>query len=75
MRDRKIGSDADRDVSYPGEHISADRVDEVMAKEYGIKVEMLKVDGHTAGVGLAKAVAVELTCRLTGLRQSAIRAG
>lgn len=74
LRDRKIGSDADRDISYPGEHISADRVDEVVAKEYGVKVEMLKADGHTAGVGLAKAVAMELACRLTGLRQRAIGA-
>jgi len=74
LRERKAGSDLDRDVSYPDERISVDRVDEVVAKEYGTKVEMLKVNGHTAGVGLAKAVAMELACRLTGLRQRAIGA-
>ncbi len=33
---------------------------------------LLKADGHTTGVGLAKAVAMELACRLTGLSQRAI---
>ncbi len=40
-----------------------------MAGEYGIKPEMLKADGHTSGVGQAKAVAMELVCRLTGMTQ------
>ena len=62
------------DVNYPRENVSADRIDEVVAKEYGVKSEMLNADGHTTGVGLAKAVAMELACRLTGLRQRAIGA-
>lgn len=74
LRSRKIGADLDRDVNYPGEHISADCIDEVVAKKYGIKSEMLKANGHTEGLGLAKAVAMELACRLTGLRQRAIGA-
>jgi hypothetical protein len=74
LRERKVGADLDRDVSYPVKKMSVARIDEVVAKEYGIKVEMLKADGHTAGVGLAKAVAMELVCRLTDLRQRAIGA-
>jgi hypothetical protein len=74
LRERKVGADLDRDVSYPGERISVDRIDEIVAKEYGTKVEKLKVNGHVAGAGLAKAVAMELACRLTGLRQRAIGA-
>ncbi len=74
LRDRKVGTDLDRDVDYPREHISADRIDKVVAREYGVKATMLKADGHTRGMGLAKAVAMELACRLTGLRQRAIGA-
>ena len=72
LRDRKTGQAQDRDVDYPEEWISADRIDEVVVQEYETTAEALKEHGHSVGAGIAKAVAMELACRLTGLNQRAI---
>jgi putative transposase len=72
LRDRKSGSARDRDVAYPGEHISLDRIDEVVAREFGTTVEALRGHGHHKGAGTAKVAALELACRLSGLTQREI---
>ena len=72
MRGRKTGSAQDRDIDYPEEFVDVGHVDEVVAEAYGIKLEMLKAHGHTSGVGVVKAVAMELACRLTGMTQRAV---
>jgi hypothetical protein len=72
LRERKAGTDRDRDVGYPAERISVDRIDEAVAKEFGTTVEALKAHGRAAGAGMAKGVALELACRLTGLTQREI---
>lgn len=74
LRGRKIGTDRDRDVDYPGERLSVERIDEMVAGEYGTTAKALQEHGHSTGAGLAKAVAMELACRLTGLTQREIGA-
>ena len=49
-------------------------VDVVVAKAFETEAEVLRRNGHAAGAGLAKAVAMELVCRLTGLSQRAVGA-
>jgi putative transposase len=71
---RKVGSELDRDVDYPVERICVACVDAVVAEAFGTVVEVLRGNGHAAGAGLAKAVAMELACRLTGLSQRAVGA-
>ena len=72
LRDRKSGGQRDRDIAYPGEQIPVDRIDEVVAREYGTAVGVLRVHGRSKGAGIAKAVAIELACRLSGLTQREI---
>ena len=74
LRERKTGTDRDRDVDYPVERIAVDRIDEAVAEEFAITVEGLKANGHAAGVGMAKAVAMELACRFSSLTQREIGA-
>ena len=74
LRGRKEGSDRDRDLDYPIERVTVERIDAVLAQAFGTSVEMLKVNGHAAGSGLAKSVAMELACRLSGMRQREIGA-
>jgi hypothetical protein len=72
LRGRKSGVARDRDVAYPGERASLDRIDEVVAREYGTAAEALRGHGHRKGVGTAKVAAIELACRLSGLTQREI---
>jgi hypothetical protein len=74
LRERKSGSDRDRDVDYPTEVVATDRIDEAVAQEFGTTVEALKAHGHTAGAGLAKVAALDLACRLTDLTQREVGA-
>jgi REP element-mobilizing transposase RayT len=69
LRERKRGALQDRDVAYPGERISVDRVDEIVARDYGIVADALRAHGRSRGSGTAKTVAIELACRLSGLTQ------
>ena len=69
LRGRKEGGDRDRDLDYPVERIPVERIDAVIAQAFGTRVEMLRVNGHAAGSGLAKSVAMELACRLSGMSQ------
>ena len=72
LREHKSGTDRDRDVAYPDERIACDRVDDVVAREYGTAVESLRAHGRTKGAGVAKLAAIELSCRLSGLTQREI---
>lgn len=72
LRERKSGLDRDRDVSYPVERISFDRIDAVVAREFGVEVEGLSAHGRCKGVGVAKMAGIELACRLSGMTQREI---
>ncbi|MEI8123381.1 MAG: transposase, partial [bacterium] len=72
LRERQSGAPRDRDVAYPDEGISLDRIDEIVAREYGAGVEALKAHGRRKKTGTAKLVAIELACRLSGLTQRGI---
>jgi chromosomal replication initiation ATPase DnaA len=74
LRERKSGAARDRDVAYPGERVSSNMIDEIVAREYGMSAEALRVHGRSQGVGTAKVVAIELLCRLSGLTQREIGA-
>jgi len=60
----RTGRTQDQDLALPTATVAIDAVDARVAKHYGIDAADLKEHGHRAGV--AKAVAVELACRLTG---------
>jgi chromosomal replication initiation ATPase DnaA len=72
LRERKSGLDRDRDVSYPVERISLDRIDAVVAGEFGVEVVGLSAHGRCKGVGEAKMAGIELACRLSGMSQREI---
>jgi len=60
----RTGSVQDRDLALPTVTVDIDTVDACVARHYAIDPAELKQHGHRAGA--AKAVAVELACRLTG---------
>ncbi len=72
LRERKSGAARDRDVAYPDEGISLDRIDEIVAREYVTGVEALKAHGRRKKTGTAKLAAIELACRLSGMTQREI---
>ena len=61
------------DLILPVVQVDLDTVDACVAKHFGIKTAALKEHGRRAGP--AKAVAVELACRLTGQSGRAASAG
>lgn len=70
LRDRKSGSEKDRDVGYPEEPvIDGDIIDDVVAREYGVEGKALRSPGRRKGTEEAKAVAMDLVCRLGALTQ------
>lgn len=72
LRERRSGGAKDRDVAYPVDRVALERIDEEVAKEYGVAPEALREDGRRTGVGRGKAAAIELACRLSGLTQREI---
>jgi len=72
LRDRKSGTERDRDVDYPEAWVATERIDEVVAEEFSTTIEALRMHGHAAGAGQAKVAALELACRLSGLTQREI---
>ncbi len=74
LRARRSGAERDRDVAYPAEHVSVDRIDEVVAREHGTGISALRAHGRSTGAGTAKVLAIELACRLSGLTQRALGA-
>jgi len=67
---RRSGGEKDKDVNLPRRRVTLEAVDARVAAHYGIGVAQLKRHGRATGE--AKAVAVELACRLTGERQRAV---
>lgn len=72
LRKRKTGTPRDRDIAVPEKHVGIAVIDRVAAQEYGIEPDALQYNGHSKGVGPAKATAIELACRMTGMTQRAI---
>jgi REP element-mobilizing transposase RayT len=73
LKEMKVARYIDGDVIRPKERVSEIGVVEIgVSKEFGVEVADLHYDGHRAGV--AKAVAVELSCRLTGKSQREVGA-
>ncbi|MDZ7620277.1 MAG: transposase [Patescibacteria group bacterium] len=60
----RTGRVQDKDLALPVVTVAFDTVDRCVAERYGIDPEQLKQHGRR--VGVAKAVAVELSCMLTG---------
>ncbi len=60
----RTGRVQDKDLALPIVTVAFDTVDHCVAERYGIDPEQLKQHGRRAG--MAKAVAVELSCMLTG---------
>jgi putative transposase len=68
LREMEVARYIEGDVIRPKERVSEIGVVEIaVSREFGVKVQDLHYDGHRAG--LAKTVAVELSCRLTGKSQ------
>ncbi len=61
------GRSQDADVAYPRSVYPIGEVDAAVVAHFGLDAEQLKRHGHSAGV--AKFLAVELACRLTGATQ------
>lgn len=72
LEQRHSGRIQDADLSLPSPTIDIDRIDALVAAEFGIQPVDLKAHGHRTGA--AKRIAIELACRLTGLTQRAIGA-
>jgi hypothetical protein len=67
---RRTGGDADRDLALPRRTLSIARIDEAVAAHFQMAPRDLARHGRS--IGAAKAVAVELACRLTELSQRAV---
>ena len=67
---RRSGRPQDKDLDLPRWTVSIDEIDAAVARRFRIDAKQLRRHGRAAGS--AKAVAVELACRLTGLTQRAI---
>ena len=64
LEQQRTGSPRDEDLALPAATVDIQTVDRYVARHYRIEPEGLKAHGKRAGV--AKYVAVELACRLTG---------
>jgi putative transposase len=60
----RTGRVQDKDLALPVVTVAFDTIDRCVAERYGIDPKQLKQHGRRAGI--AKAVAVELSCMLTG---------
>ena len=67
---RRTGKATDRDVALPRAQVDLQRITQIVAEQYGIDPGALKQHGRRAGE--AKALALELACRHTGLNQREI---
>ena len=70
LKDRRTGEATDRDVRLPRQRTDLDTIDRIVAAHFGIDAETLKCHGRRAGE--AKALAMELACRHSGLNQRQI---
>jgi len=69
LRGRRSGDERDRDVAYPRERIDVERIEGIVAREYGVAAERLQAGGRWKGGAKAKVAVMELACRLSGLTQ------
>jgi len=70
LRAQRTGGPRDRDLDLPRPRVGLASISRAVAAEFGIAAEHLTQHGHRAG--LAKAVALDLACRLTDLNQREI---
>jgi putative transposase len=70
LEKRRTGRPTDRDVALPRQVLALERIVAAVADHYGSTADELRRHGRRAGV--AKAVAIELACRLTMLNQRQI---
>ncbi len=70
LQRRRTGRVQDKDIALPVVTVDIDTVNAYVAKHFRIDPEALREHGHR--VGMAKSVAVELACRLTGLSGRAV---
>jgi len=70
LKARRTGRPQDRDVMLPRRRVDLQRIDQVVAEQYAVEPADLRRHGRRAGE--AKAVALELACRHTGLNQREI---
>jgi REP element-mobilizing transposase RayT len=69
---QRVGRLQDKDLELPRWAVPLEEINAAVARRYRLKEEQLRAHGHAAGP--AKAVAVELACRLSGMTQRAIGA-
>ena len=72
LAQRRSGRLQDADVALPSPTVPVERIDALVAAEFGIEPADLKTHGHRTGA--AKQIAIELACRLTGWTQRAVGA-
>jgi len=72
LQGRRSGRIQDADLALPRRTVSIERIDKLVAAEFGIEPTHLKAHGNRTGE--AKRIALELACRLTGWTQRAIGA-
>ena len=70
LKQARIGRPADRDLDLPRPRVDLELISRVVAEAFDVDVGLLTQHGRRAGP--AKAVALELACRLTELSQRAI---
>ena len=70
VESRRSGRLQDKDLAFPHWTVSLGEIDAAVARHFKLDAERLQKHGHSAGT--AKAVAVELACRLTGMTQREI---
>ena len=70
LQERRTGRVQDKDLALPAVTVDIDTVDACVASHYRTDTADLTEHGNRAGV--AKSVAVELACRLTGLSGRAV---
>ena len=70
FKQRRTGRPTDRDLELPREQVDLERISRAVAAMYEIDAAVLRRHGGRAGE--AKAVALELACRHTGLNQRQI---
>jgi hypothetical protein len=67
LTERRMSGAGSRDVAYPATGIGMGLIEKVVAEHYGIERSDLRAHGRKAGE--AKRMAMELGCRLGGLKQ------
>ena len=70
LQGRRNGRAQDADVALPRLTVDIQQIDRLVAAQYGVEPDDLKAHGRRSVP--AKAIAIELACRLTGWTQRAI---